>query len=52
MASFGILWLATIAAATAQRIHVTGCSSEPIAGFICGALLAPGVVLVLIGAIR
>lgn len=52
MASLGILWLATIAAATAQRFHVTGCSSEPIAGFICGALLAPGVLAIVVGLVR
>lgn len=52
MVSFGIIWLALVAATTAQRFHVTGCAAEPAAGFICGALLAPGVILVFIGAIR
>ncbi len=52
MASFGILWLAAVAATSAQRFHVTGCSSEPIAGFICGALLAPGVALIGFGLLR
>ena len=52
MASFGILWLAAIAAASAQRFHVKGLSAEPAAGFICGALLAPGVAAIIVGLIR
>lgn len=52
MASLGILWLATVAATFAQRCHATGCSAEPMAGFICGALLAPGVAVIGYGLIR
>lgn len=52
MVSFGIIWLALVAATTAQRFHVTGCAAEPAAGFICGALLAPGVGFIIVGAFR
>lgn len=52
MVSFGIIWLALVAATTAQRFHVTGCAAEPAAGFICGALLAPGVAFLIVGLVQ
>ena len=52
MVSFGIIWLAFVAATTAQRLHVRGCAAEPAAGFICGALLAPGVAAIVVGLVR
>jgi hypothetical protein len=47
MLTFFVLAEAVVAALLAQRMYVVGLGADPLAGMFCGALLSPGVALIL-----